>query len=470
MLALVAVVLGVATGFLGGVGERALYATGLWVRGGASTLPPGALDLPATPASTTSDAGPSGLPSPVLPVASTAPPASAAAVAARVRAVDADAMGGDFSGQVADLRTGKVLYAHRAATPSIPASTTKLLTSVAALSLLGGDHVFSTRVVRGSGARVVLVGGGDPYLSRADLTRLAADAAAELRRTGTRKVAVAYDATLFSGPAWNPRWPATYSDQVTPVSALWVDEGRTGGGSPGPRTSTPARDAARVFAAALRTKGVAVTATTAGRAPAGATSVASVASLPLEQIVERLLLVSDNDAAEVLLRQAALAQDRPGSFVEGTRAVRRELTRLDLWDADGTLADGSGLARRTKVPAATMVALLRRAAGPDGAELRPVLTGLPVAGVEGSLRIRFGDDRSLAGRGVVRGKTGTSVEGARARGVPADRGRGPARVRLPGQRRVERLRRAGLARPRHRRAEPLRLLTAALTPSCQNSR
>ena len=36
-----------------------------------------------------------------------------------------------------------------------------------------------------------------------------------------------------------------------------------------------------------------------------------------------------------------------------------------------------------------------------------MLTGLPVAGVEGSLRTRFCDDQSLAGRGVVRGKTGT---------------------------------------------------------------
>jgi len=30
-----------------------------------------------------------------------------------------------------------------------------------------------------------------------------------------------------------------------------------------------------------------------------------------------------------------------------------------------------------------------------------------VAGVEGSLATKFGDDESLAGRGVVRGKTGT---------------------------------------------------------------
>jgi D-alanyl-D-alanine carboxypeptidase/D-alanyl-D-alanine-endopeptidase (penicillin-binding protein 4) len=413
MLVLVALAAGVATGFFAAAGERTLYATGLWSRGGASTVPPGTFDLPATPASPSS-ATPApdvtGLPSPVLPAASAVRALSSAKVAARIAAVDDQEMGGVYSAEVADLGTGKVLYRHRAGTPSIPASTTKLLTSTAALSVLGGDHVFPTTVVRSSASRVVLVGGGDPYLTRSALARLAAETAAELRLTRTTKVALGYDATLFSGPAWHPRWPTAYADQVTPVSALWVDEGRTGGGSPGPRSSNPARDAARAFAAALKKKGITVTATATARAPAKATPLATVPSLPLEQIVQKLLLASDNDAAEVLLRQIALADQRPGSFVEGTKAVRRELARLKLWGADATMVDGSGLARQTHVPAAILVNVLRRAASPVHPELRPVLTGLPVAGVEGSLRIRYVDDQSLAGRGVVRGKTGTLAQ------------------------------------------------------------
>jgi len=35
------------------------------------------------------------------------------------------------------------------------------------------------------------------------------------------------------------------------------------------------------------------------------------------------------------------------------------------------------------------------------------VTGLPVAGVEGSLRVRFFDDATTNARGLVRGKTGT---------------------------------------------------------------
>jgi D-alanyl-D-alanine carboxypeptidase/D-alanyl-D-alanine-endopeptidase (penicillin-binding protein 4) len=39
--------------------------------------------------------------------------------------------------------------------------------------------------------------------------------------------------------------------------------------------------------------------------------------------------------------------------------------------------------------------------------LAPLLTGLPVAGVEGSLHYRFGAAGATAGRGLVRAKTGT---------------------------------------------------------------
>lgn len=410
MLVLLGLGAGVATGVLPAAGERAMRATGLWSRPGVSPVPPGTSTRSASlgsPGGATADPAGGGLPPPVLPAASAGREPSAAKVAARIAAVDDAGVGGTSSAEVVDLVTGKVLYAHRARTPSIPASTTKLLTSTAALSLLGPDHMFSTRVARSSAAGVVLVGGGDPYLTRGGLARLARDTAAELRKSGTRQVRLGYDAGLFSGPAWHPRWPASYADQVTRVSALWVDEGRTAGVSPGPRSRNPSRDAARAFAADLKKEGVTVTATAPARAPAKATTTAALASRPLAQIVDKLLLASDNDAAEVLLRQVALAEKRPGSFVEGAAAVREVLTGLKLWPRGAALVDGSGLARQTRVPAATFVTLLRQAAGAEHPELRPILTGLPVAGVEGSLRIRFLDDRSLAGRGVVRAKTGT---------------------------------------------------------------
>ena len=127
----------------------------------------------------------------------------------------------------------------------------------------------------------------------------------------------------------------------------------------------------------------------------------------LERIVEHVLMISDNDAAEVLFRHAAIGAGKAGSIAEATKVVRSELTKLGIWGPGMTINDGSGMARQTKVPADAMVKMLRLAAGKQHPELRAVITGLPVAGVEGSLRIRYFDDQSLAGRGVVRGKTGT---------------------------------------------------------------
>ncbi len=47
----------------------------------------------------------------------------------------------------------------------MPASTTKLLTTTAALATLGPEHVFETDVVSEGRRRIVLVGGGDPLLA-----------------------------------------------------------------------------------------------------------------------------------------------------------------------------------------------------------------------------------------------------------------------------------------------------------------
>ncbi|KOG85109.1 hypothetical protein ADK38_38520, partial [Streptomyces varsoviensis] len=69
------------------------------------------------------------------------------------------------------------------------------------------------------------------------------------------------------------------------------------------------------------------------------------------------------------------------------------------------IADGSGLDRDDKASPALLAQVLVRAADPRRPELRPVLTGLPIAGFSGTLRDRY--DRDSPGRGFVRAKTGT---------------------------------------------------------------
>ena len=356
------------------------------------------------------------LPSPVLAAAAPRAVPNTTAVANKIRAIKVKGMTGSYSGSVVEVGTGKVVYAHNARSPQIPASTMKLLTATAALSILGPDHTFKTSVVSPQRGQIILVGGGDPYLARngsadypkrATITGLARATATKLKQDKITKVSLGYDASLFSGPAWNPRWLRTYGDSVSRTSALVVDEGRVGSLAPGTRHQDPAKEAATAFSAALSKQGIKVSTTQRARTPKSAHVVASASSMPLERIVEHVLMISDNDAAEVLFRHAAIGAGKAGSIAEATKVVRSELTKLGIWGPGMTINDGSGLARQTKVPADAMVKMLRLAAGQQHPELRAVITGLPVAGVEGSLRIRYFDDQSLAGRGVVRGKTGT---------------------------------------------------------------
>ena len=426
LVALVALVVlagltaGLVTGTFGSWARSGLEATGLRSSGGTSSLAPGgSATSPLTSAASSATSGASRVSTapvqlkPVLAAATPAAKPAPAKVTKLINGVDRKGVKDAFSGSVLDVGSGAVLYGHKATSGYIPASTMKLLTTTAALSLLGAERRFTTRVVAAGNGSITLVGGGDPYLAskpsdgRAAISTLARRSAEALKKKGVRRVTLGYDTSLFSGPSWNPTWPGAYADQVSKVSALWVDEGRATGFSPGPRVSNPPAAAAAAFAAALKKQGITVTKTAKAKAPRGAEVVGSVSSLPAERIVELLLMASDNDAAEVMFRQAALAAGQPGSFAGGEQAVHARLQKLGVLDASVRIVDGSGLSRQTRVPADSMAKVLRLAMQEKHPELRGVVTGLPVAGVEGSLRVRFFDDATTDARGLVRGKTGT---------------------------------------------------------------
>ena len=309
-----------------------------------------------------------------------------------------------------------------------PASTLKLFTAAAALSVLGPEHRFRTTVVldrSGPGPpRVVLVGGGDPLLARtqhdpsqayapdvstvASVDRLAGLAAGALRRTGVDRVRVGWDASLFGGPAVSPQWESSYAlDEVSPISALWVDEGRLGWGY-ADRSPDPAAAAAGELVGRLERRGIAVVGAPRPGVPAGgAREIAGLDSAPLDEIVEHVLEVSDNDGAEVLLRHVGLATGRSGSFAGGTAGVRETLTGLGVPWRRVVVHDGSGLSRHDRVTLDAELAVLQLGTDPELPDLRTVVTGLPVARFSGNLAYRFVDAGTAAGRGVVRAKTGT---------------------------------------------------------------
>jgi serine-type D-Ala-D-Ala carboxypeptidase/endopeptidase (penicillin-binding protein 4) len=100
---------------------------------------------------------------------------SAASLADRIQAMLAGSPGANsaFWGiQAVDLSTGKTLYQLNANRFFVPASNTKLFTTAMALTRLGPDFTFQTRVISsvapdesGRVAGLRLLGGGDPNLS-----------------------------------------------------------------------------------------------------------------------------------------------------------------------------------------------------------------------------------------------------------------------------------------------------------------
>lgn len=320
-------------------------------------------------------------------------------------------LGGRVGASITALDGTSVLDREASAT-FVPASTTKLLTAYAALSRLDPTARFSTSTVL-DGERVVLVGGGDPYLAstrpgrptrvdRADLRTLAGRTAEALRSAGRTSVRIGYDAGLFTGPAVNPTWESSYvADQVvTPVSALWADQGERAG----VRSATPAQDATARFVGYLRDAGIRVRGD-ATRADPGSSAqpLAVVRSATVAQVVDAMLVRSDNEAAEVLLRHVGIAAGGAGSVADGTRAVVATLRENDVPVPGLRLRDGSGLSRANRIAPATLAGVLRAASA--RAATAPLLADLPVGGFTGTLANRFGTDS--AGRGLVRAKTGT---------------------------------------------------------------
>ena len=324
------------------------------------------------------------------------------------------ALGAGVSAHVVDVASGDVLLDQDGAAPATPASTAKLLTAVAVLTTLDPSDTLETTVVAGAvPGEVVLVGGGDLTLSRTapSQTYPGAPTVAELATevvaampAGTPVTRIVVDSSLFTGPLTASGWgpgdaPSTYA---APVTATAVDGARVTPGSQA-RSGQPGLDAGSALADALGARGATVV---LGEAPEGTKTLATVESAPIARLVEQMLSQSDNMLAEALARQVALARERPASFEGGVEAVTEALTEAGV-DATGvTLSDASGLSRDDRVPAKVLAAVVRGAAdgGIEGAA--GLLSGLPVAGYDGTLFDR-GDDDPATAPGAVRAKTGT---------------------------------------------------------------
>ena len=312
-----------------------------------------------------------------------------------------------------------------------PASNLKIVTAAVALDVLGPKERFTTRVIAGSeplngvvSGPVYLVGGGDPLLETDNYdaglkysgqphTKLESLADAVVAAGVTRIAGdVIGDDDRLDSIRTGPTWPDRYLNEgeAGPLTGLSVNDARVipGGSQLGrlesPSAATPAVDPAAhgstVFAELLRARGVVIDGVAkSGAAPGTGQQLAAIDRLTIEESVAQMLRFSDNNTAELLLKEVGLKGKKDPSTAGGIAVATEKLNEWKLPMEGVVLADGSGLDQNNKVTCNLLVKLLER----DGA-LGPLSAGLAIPKENGTLRDRYDDSLAFDN---VRAKTGT---------------------------------------------------------------
>ena len=417
MVALVAVAVCVL-GFFGGRAVRQLAEEPAVTASSSPSRPP---TTPSAVSAATSE--------PSTETADAGLPASSAKVTALLAPyLRARALGSLVGAYVADGPSGAVLDNRLGDRGFAPASTAKLTTAVALLSVARPDERFTTVAETGATpGQVVLVGGGDPTLSAArpgkptDYRSAArmSDLVAQVRTAigGTRITSIVVDDSRVTGPRTAPGWqpddvPSTYASAITP---LMVDGGLPAIGG-ALRSATPDLEAGRAFA---RLAGVPNVPVTRGAAAPSARRLGAVNSATVLDLVEQMLKVSDNVIAELLGREVARRVQQPPSFAGAAAAITAELAEVGV-PSGVNLVDASGLSELDRITPRSLVALLRAVVGGKYPGLGNVVTAMPVAAWDGTLATRFEVGRSTSGAGRVRAKTGTIAKVVTLAGIARD--------------------------------------------------
>ncbi|MBN3456360.1 MULTISPECIES: D-alanyl-D-alanine carboxypeptidase/D-alanyl-D-alanine endopeptidase [Mycolicibacterium] len=355
----------------------------------------------------------------IVPVDISAPTPTAGGLAAALAPALADPNLGVITGRITDADTGAQLWEQNADVAMQPASVNKVLTTAAALLTLDRDATLTTTVVASDQepGLVVLKGGGDTTLSAAPTgtdtwykgAARISDLVEQINQSGIKVTDVQVDTGAYSGPTMAPGWdPADIEGgDIAPMESVMLDGGRTQPTTvESRRSTTPALDAGRALAVALKVDPDTVTVVRSSAT--GGKEIASVQSAPLIERLRQMMNESDNVMAEAIAREVAEKLNLPQSFDGGVEAVLGQLKSAGIDTSGAKLVDSSGLSVDDRLTARTLDEVVNAAAGNTEPRLRPLVDLLPIAGGSGTLSNRYLDtDAGRSAAGWLRAKTGS---------------------------------------------------------------
>lgn len=293
---------------------------------------------------------------------------------------------------VYDLTADSVLYKVNERQALRPASTMKVVTAVAALDRLGGSHQFLTKLYYTGEVQdstlygdLYCVGGFDPAFNSDDMRAFIESV--QQMGVDTIRGRIVADRTMKDGDLFGEGW--CWDDDNPKISPLSL--GRD-------------IDFLERFVKELSNEGIVLDIRLSeGSLPSEARILCSRFHT-MDQILQRMMKMSDNFYAEAMFYQIASSTGRrPAKAKDAASVIKQLIQKVGNGKNPYRIADGSGLSLYNYVTPELETRLLRYAYRNKNI-YEHLLPSLPIAGWDGTLKTRM---KGTAAEGNVKAKTGT---------------------------------------------------------------
>jgi D-alanyl-D-alanine carboxypeptidase len=276
-----------------------------------------------------------------------------------------------------DPVTGETIFENSADSLRMPASLLKLFSATALFTYLNPEHRFTTEILTGAEPNTLMIAGSfDPWMEQNNslATKMGRVSLPKIVSTSLKKLD---------------------TDNGSPIKTLRIEYASMFSGD---------LDFIKTQFMARNIKVSLVKVSNTDVHLFAKDSIAIFQSPPLQQIMDWMLIWSDNVLGDRLARHASM-QAGFGFTESGIEKVfLKTLSELEI-DSTGLKAiDGSGLSRTNRVSARMLAQLLLKTY--DNEKYRTIYGGLPVGGINGTMRNRFINSAPNA-IGLVRTKTGS---------------------------------------------------------------